>query len=61
MIETVVTASEKRPEQLVVQSKKGWSPLLRRLSLAGVILVSIFMNFYQLGQNGFGNLYYAAA
>src|SRR5205809_1799785 len=35
--------------------------LLRRLALAGVMLVSIFMNFYQLGQNGFGNLYYAAA
>jgi 4-amino-4-deoxy-L-arabinose transferase-like glycosyltransferase len=25
-----------------------------------VILVSIFMNFYQLGQNGYGNAYYAA-
>ena len=35
--------------------------LWRRLALAGVMLVSIFMNFYQLGQNGFGNLYYAAA
>src|SRR3989441_5633278 len=32
-----------------------------RLALAGVMLISIFMNFYQLGQNGFGNLYYAAA
>src|SRR5712692_5466082 len=32
-----------------------------RLALAGVMLVSIFMNFYQLGQNGFGNLYYASA
>jgi len=35
--------------------------LWSRLGLAGVMLVSIFMNFYQLGQNGFGNLYYAAA
>jgi 4-amino-4-deoxy-L-arabinose transferase-like glycosyltransferase len=25
------------------------------------MLISIFMNFYQLGQNGFANLYYAAA
>jgi 4-amino-4-deoxy-L-arabinose transferase-like glycosyltransferase len=25
------------------------------------MLVSIFMNFYQLGQSGFGNLYYASA
>src|SRR2546425_10212017 len=31
-----------------------------RLALAGVMLISLFMNFYQLGQNGFGNLYYAA-
>src|SRR6266699_67888 len=30
------------------------------LALVGVMLISIFMNFYQLGQNGFGNLYYAA-
>ncbi len=34
--------------------------LWSRLTLAGVMLISIFMNFYQLGQNGFGNLYYAA-
>jgi 4-amino-4-deoxy-L-arabinose transferase-like glycosyltransferase len=36
------------------------SRLWSRLGLGGVMLVSIFMNFYQLGQNGFGNLYYAA-
>src|SRR6185437_7604266 len=30
------------------------------LSLGAVLLISLFMNFYQLGQNGFGNLYYAA-
>src|SRR6266568_7171199 len=30
------------------------------LALVGVMLISIFMNFYQLGQNGFGNLYYTA-
>src|SRR5712692_9250041 len=32
-----------------------------RLALAIVTLISIFMNFYQLGQNGFANLYYASA
>jgi hypothetical protein len=32
-----------------------------RLALGGIILISIFFNFWQLGQNGFGNLYYAAA
>ncbi|HEV2405147.1 MAG TPA: hypothetical protein VGR88_06825, partial [Ktedonobacterales bacterium] len=32
-----------------------------RLALTGVTLVSIFCNFWMLGQNGYGNLYYAAA
>lgn len=34
-----------------------WQPL----SLGAVMLVSIFMNFYQLGQDGFGGTYYASA
>lgn len=37
-----------------------WSPLWRRIALGSVMLISIFMNFYQLGQNGFGNQFYAA-
>ncbi len=37
------------------------SRLWQRLGLGGVLLISIFMNFFQLGQNGFANLYYAAA
>jgi len=36
------------------------APLWSRLALGGVMLLSLFMNFFQLGQNGFGNLYYAA-
>ncbi|HEX9132360.1 MAG TPA: glycosyltransferase family 39 protein [Ktedonobacteraceae bacterium] len=61
MIDTTATTIESPPEQLAVPSKNGWPPLWRRLALAGVTLISLFMNFYQLGQNGFGNLYYAAA
>ena len=61
MIDTPATTLESPPEQLAVQSKNDWPPLWRRLALAVVMLVSIFMNFYQLGQNGFGNLYYASA
>ena len=34
--------------------------LWRRLALGAVLLLSIFMNFFQLGQNGYGNLFYAA-
>ena len=37
------------------------SRLWQRLALGGVLLISIFMNFFQLGQNGFANLYYASA
>ena len=61
MIDTTATIIESPPEQPAVPSKNGWPPLWRRLALAGVMLVSIFLNFYQLGQNGFGNLYYASA
>ncbi len=31
-----------------------------RLTLGAILLLSIFMEFFQLGQNGYGNLYYAA-
>jgi 4-amino-4-deoxy-L-arabinose transferase-like glycosyltransferase len=37
------------------------SRLWQRLGLGAVMLISIFMNFFQLGQNGFANLYYASA
>jgi 4-amino-4-deoxy-L-arabinose transferase-like glycosyltransferase len=37
------------------------SRLWHRLGLGGVLLISIFMNFFQQGQNGYANLYYAAA
>ena len=61
MITTPTTTAENLAVAPAEPSKHGWPQLWRRLALAGVMLVSIFMNFYQLGQNGFGNLYYAAA
>src|SRR6266480_7521300 len=61
MIDTPVNTIESSPVVLEAQSKNDWPPIWRRLALAVVMLVSIFMNFYQLGQNGFGNLYYASA
>jgi 4-amino-4-deoxy-L-arabinose transferase-like glycosyltransferase len=61
MITTPEITIENQPEQPALPGKNGGLPLWQRLALAGVMLVSIFMNFYQLGQNGFGNLYYAAA
>jgi hypothetical protein len=59
MIDTPVTTIESPSVVLATQSKNDWPPLWRRLALAVVMLISIFMNFYQLGQNGFGNLYEA--
>src|SRR5437763_7896887 len=46
--------------QLSEQKVRAGSTLWHRLALVGIMLISIFMNFFQLGQNGFGNLYYAA-
>jgi hypothetical protein len=61
MIDTPATTIESSPIVSGAQSEHDWPPMWRRLALAVVMLVSIFMNFYQLGQNGFGNLYYASA
>src|SRR5689334_7344672 len=47
-------------EHLAEQQTSAPSALRYRLALGGIMLISLFMNFYQLGQNGFGNLYYAA-
>src|SRR5207302_9075349 len=61
MIDTSAISQENLSEQPTMSSKNGWAPPWRWLALAGVMLISIFMNFYQLGQNGFGTLYYASA
>jgi 4-amino-4-deoxy-L-arabinose transferase-like glycosyltransferase len=45
---------------LAEQKAPARSSLWHRFALGGIMLISIFMNFFQLGQNGFGNLYYAA-
>lgn len=34
--------------------------LVHRIALGAIALLSIFMNFFLLGQNGYGNLYYAS-
>lgn len=39
--------------------QRRYFPPWHRLALAAITLVSIFMNFFQLGTNGFANLYYA--
>jgi 4-amino-4-deoxy-L-arabinose transferase-like glycosyltransferase len=61
MYDTIDTAPPVESRSVAEHKNTGSSRLWQRLGLIAVMLVSIFMNFYQLGQNGFGNLYYAAA
>lgn len=61
MADTLEATAQTRSVELTNERKTSApSSLWHRLALGGVMLISIFMNFYQLGQNGFGNLYYAA-
>ncbi len=60
MSDVTITEIPGRSGKLRPRSTSIWSPLWRRCALGVVALISIFMNFYQLGQGSFGNLYYAA-
>lgn len=42
------------------RGEAGALNIWQKLALGAVMLISIFLNFYQLGQSGFGNLFYAA-
>ena len=44
----------------LLRDQKKISRLWSRGALGAIALLSIFLNFFQLGQNGYGNLYYAA-
>ena len=57
----IITRGNSPEEPVEEYSKNGLSPFWSQLALAGVMFISLFLNFYQLGQNGFGNLYYASA
>jgi 4-amino-4-deoxy-L-arabinose transferase-like glycosyltransferase len=58
---TITTTTRPQPtHESIEQQTSAWSPLWQRITLGAVMLISLFMNFYQLGQNGFGNSFYAA-
>ena len=57
ILDTTITAP---PEPLIKEKILTPTTLWQRLALGGIIVISLFMNFFELGQNGFGNLYYAA-
>lgn len=57
---TVVTTTEDLEIQpLDTPVKPAKTSIWQKLAPGVVILLSLFVNFYNLGQNGFGNLYYA--
>src|SRR5258707_4679535 len=60
MIFTPVAPGEDLSRQSMGPLKATWSLLWRRVSLAVILIVSAFMNFWQLGQSGYANSYYAA-
>ena len=61
MYDTIEAVASVESSSDAEHQNTGLSRLWHRLALGIVLLISIFMNFYQLGQNGFANLYYASA
>jgi 4-amino-4-deoxy-L-arabinose transferase-like glycosyltransferase len=59
MADTITTITQIEPDYPTETVQKRLS-ILPLLALVGITSISVFMNFFQLGQNGFGNLYYAA-
>ena len=61
MADTIDTfMSETTMRMPPLQHRRVAPRLWEYIALGAVLLLSIFMNFFQLGQNGYGNLYYAA-
>src|SRR5438067_10159131 len=60
MADTITTIPRVEPEHAIEQRVQLRPALWHRLALAAITLISVFMNFFQLGQNGFGSYYPAA-
>ena len=61
MADTIDTIKLSPPESFApIHTRQKSIPLWSRFALGCVLLISLFMDFFQLGQNGYGNLYYAA-
>src|SRR5881227_649205 len=57
---TSLTTPHYEAEQPIAQQGKKRLFAWHRLALVGITLISVFMNFYELGKNGFGSYYPAA-
>lgn len=60
MADTTEIVARPPSEDDAVHKIQPQSSTWSRIALGAIMLISIFMNFFQLGANGFGNLYYAA-
>src|SRR6266699_4996706 len=60
MAETSATITQAEPEHPIGQRVQQRFPAWHHLALGGITLISVFMNFFQLGQHGFGSYYPAA-
>jgi 4-amino-4-deoxy-L-arabinose transferase-like glycosyltransferase len=63
MADTLPEIVQAEPEHISRQGRQkrlafpSWPPAWHQLALVGIMLISIFMDFYQLGQNGYGSYY----
>jgi 4-amino-4-deoxy-L-arabinose transferase-like glycosyltransferase len=58
MAETPTTSTQAEPEHPTEQREPQRFPVVwHRLALGGILLIAVFMDFYRLGQNGFGSYY----
>src|SRR6266705_4370295 len=57
MADTTTTITQAEPEHPKEKQVRQRFPMWHRLALVGIILISVFMDFYRLGQNGFGSYY----
>jgi 4-amino-4-deoxy-L-arabinose transferase-like glycosyltransferase len=60
MADIVTTIPQAQPEYPIEQQGQNGFLAWHRLALGAITLISVFMNFYRLGQNGFGTFYPAA-
>src|SRR5260370_22389020 len=57
MADTTPTIIQAQPDHATHQRLQKRFPAWHQLVLGGIILISVFMNFFRLGQNGFGSYY----
>src|SRR2546425_5450035 len=57
MADTTTTITQAEPEYPIEQRVQKHFPAWHQLALVGITLISVFMNFFQLGKNGFGSYY----